>query len=150
MPRTTTNVVDNYYARSRFATMGNKLLDVGPLELEVLGILNANGEQSVGDLQSALKAAGHDLAYTTVMTVLVRLHNKNLLSRKKQGRLFLYSVTKKKDFTANSIFEKVKNSLFRSERLTPILSLLDNEEELTREELEELKRAVDARLKGRR
>ena len=130
--------------------MGNKLLDVGPLELEVLGILNANGEQSVGDLQLALKAAGHDLAYTTVMTVLVRLHNKNLLSRKKQGRLFLYSVTKKKDFTANSIFEKVKNSLFRSERLTPILSLLDNEEELTREELEELKRAVDARLKGRR
>jgi predicted transcriptional regulator len=128
--------------------MGNKLLDVGPLEMEVLGILNANGEQSVGDIQTSLKASGHDLAYTTVMTVLVRLHGKNLLNRKKEGRLFLYAVAKKKDSSAHGIFEKVKNSLFRAERLTPILSLLDNEEDLTRAELEELKKAVELRLKG--
>jgi len=128
--------------------MGNKLLDVGPLELEVLGILNAHGEQSVGDIQMSLKNSGHDLAYTTVMTVLVRLYNKNLLNRKKQGRLFLYSAAKKRDSSAQGIFEKVKNSLFRSERLTPILSLLDNEEDLTREELEALKKAVEQRLKG--
>lgn len=127
--------------------MGNKLLDVGPLELEVLGILNSAGEQSVSDIQVSLKKAGHDLAYTTVMTVLVRLHNKNLVTRKKQGRLFLYSPAKRKDSSAYSIFEKVKNSLFRSEKLAPILSLLDNEEDLTREELEELKKAVEKRLK---
>jgi len=127
--------------------MANKLLDVGPLELEVLGLLNSAGEQSVSDIQTSLKSAGHDLAYTTVMTVMVRLYNKNLLTRKKHGRLFLYSAAKKKDFSANSIFEKVKNSLFRSERLTPILSLLDNEDDLTREELEALKKAVEQRLK---
>lgn len=127
--------------------MANKLLEVGPLELEVLGILNTSGEQSVGDIQTHLKSSGHDLAYTTVMTVLVRLYNKNLVTRKKNGRLFLYSPAKKKDSSAQSIFEKVKNSLFRSERLTPILSLLDNENDLTREELEELKKAVEQRLK---
>ena len=127
--------------------MANKLLDVGPLELEVLGILNTNGEQSVSDIQTHLKNSGHDLAYTTVMTVLVRLFNKNMVTRKKNGRLFLYSAAKKKDSSAQSIFEKVKNSLFRSERLTPILSLLDNEDDLTREELEELKKAVEQRLK---
>jgi predicted transcriptional regulator len=127
--------------------MANKLLDVGPLELEVLGILNSIGEQSVTDIQTNLKSSGHNLAYTTVMTVLVRLHNKNLVTRKKQGRLFLYSVAKKKDSSAHSIFEKVKNSLFRAERLTPILSLLSSEEDLTREELEELKKAVEQRLK---
>jgi BlaI family penicillinase repressor len=127
--------------------MANKLLDVGPLELEVLGHLNSAGEQSVSDVQTSLKSAGHDLAYTTVMTVMVRLYNKNLLTRKKQGRLFLYSAAKKKDSSAHSIFEKVKNSLFRSERLTPILSLLDNEDDLTREELEALKKAVEQRLK---
>lgn len=127
--------------------MGNKLLDVGPLELEVLGILNSSGEQSVSDIQASLKSSGHDLAYTTVMTVLVRLYSKHLVTRKKHGRLFLYSAARKKDSSAQSIFEKVKNSLFRSERLTPILSLLDNEEDLTREELEELKKAVEQRLK---
>ncbi|HEY8271094.1 MAG TPA: BlaI/MecI/CopY family transcriptional regulator [Pseudobdellovibrionaceae bacterium] len=127
--------------------MANKLLDVGPLELEVLGILNSSGEQSVTDLQTSLKRSGHDLAYTTVMTVLVRLHKKGLVTRKKQGRLFLYSAARKKDSSAHSIFEKVKNSLFRAERLTPILSLLDSEEDLTREELETLKKAVEQRLK---
>ncbi|MGZ3744516.1 MAG: BlaI/MecI/CopY family transcriptional regulator [Pseudobdellovibrionaceae bacterium] len=127
--------------------MANKLLDVGPLELEVLGILNSTGEQSVTELQVRLKKSGHDLAYTTVMTVLVRLHKKNLVTRRKQGRLFLYSVTKRKESSAQSIFEKVKNSLFRAERLTPILSLLDSEEDLTREELEALKKAVEQRLK---
>ncbi|MBS1969421.1 MAG: BlaI/MecI/CopY family transcriptional regulator [Bdellovibrionales bacterium] len=127
--------------------MANKLLEVGPLELEVLGILNTAGEQSVSDIQTHLKNSGHDLAYTTVMTVLVRLYNKDLVTRKKDGRLFLYAAAKKKDSSAQSIFEKVKNSLFRSERLTPILSLLDNEDDLTREELEELKKAVEQRLK---
>lgn len=127
--------------------MANKLLEVGPLELEVLGVLNTAGEQSVSDIQTHLKKSGHNLAYTTVMTVLVRLYNKNLVTRKKDGRLFLYAATTKKNSSAQSIFEKVKNSLFRSERLTPILSLLDNEDDLTREELEALKKAVEQRLK---
>lgn len=131
--------------------MSNKLLDVGPLELEVLGILNSAAGQSVTDIQKSLKASGHDLAYTTVMTVLVRLHKKNLVVRQKEGRQFLYTVAQKKDSSAPlRIFERVKNSLFRSEKLLPIMSLLDSHDDLSREELEELKRAVDARLKEKR
>ncbi|MNL20752.1 Transcriptional regulator BlaI [compost metagenome] len=126
-----------------------KLLEVGPLELEVLGVLNTGGEQSVSDIQASLKKSGNDLAYTTVMTVLVRLHNKNLVQRKKEGRAFLYSPAKRKDSSAGRILEKVKNSLFRSERLSPILSLLEGEEDLTKAELEELKKAVEAKLKGK-
>lgn len=127
--------------------MGKNLLDVGPLELEVLGHLNSGGEQSVGDIQAGLKKSGHDLAYTTVMTVLVRLHKKGLVLRRKESRYFLYSAAKKKDSTPLRIFEKVKNSLFHAERLAPILSLLDAEDPLSKAELEELRRAVDARLK---
>jgi hypothetical protein len=37
--------------------MGNKLLDVGPLELEVIGALHAAGERSVSQIQAALKEA---------------------------------------------------------------------------------------------
>ena len=129
--------------------MGNHLLEVGPLELEVLGILNGASEQSVAQAQAALKAAGHELAYTTVMTVLVRLQKKGLATRAKDGRQFLYSAAKKKDSSPLNIFEKVKKSLFGTERLRPILSLLDSSEELSREELEALKRAVEARLKKR-
>jgi predicted transcriptional regulator len=127
--------------------MSKKLLGIGPLELEILGVLNAGGEQSVSDIQASLKKSGNDLAYTTVMTVLVRLHSKNLVQRRKESRYFLYSTAKKKDSTPSKIFEKMKNSLFRTERLAPILSLLDAEDDLSKDELEQLKKAVEERLK---
>ena len=130
--------------------MSSQLLDVGPLELEVLGVLNSHPDQCVADIQKSLKSSGHDLAYTTVMTVLVRLHKKNLVTRQKEGRQFLYSAAHKKDSTPLRIFERVKNSLFRSEKLLPIMSLLDSDQDLTQEELEQLKKAVDARLQSKK
>lgn len=127
--------------------MVNKLLDVGPLELVTLGILNSEKNLSVSDIQLRLKKSGHDLAYTTVMTVLVRLYNKGMVTRHKEGRQFLYSVDLKKGSASMNVFAKVKNSLFGKEKLRPILSLLESEEELSREELEALKKAVEVRLK---
>jgi predicted transcriptional regulator len=130
--------------------MGNSsLLEIGPLEMQVIGTLSAGGELSVADIQSTLKSSGHDLAYTTVMTVLVRLHGKKLVSRRKDGRQFLYSAAEKKDSTPFSIFARVKNSLFGTDKLKPILGLLEAEEDLSREDLEALKSAVEARLKKR-
>lgn len=128
--------------------MGNDIsLEVGPLEMEVLGVLNSGGEQSVSDIQTLLKKAGNDLAYTTVMTVLVRLHNKGLVSRRKESRYFLYSAAQNKGATPFKIFEKVKNTLFGSEKLKPILSLIDgSEEKLSKEELQELKKAIEDKL----
>ena len=127
--------------------MGNqKTLEVGPLEMEVLGVLSNGSEHSVSEIQTKLKGTGHELAYTTVMTVLVRLHQKGLAQRRKESRYFLYSAAKRKEAGHLKIFEKVKNSLFGSERLKPILSLLDSDEKLSKEELQELKRAVDEKL----
>ncbi|MBX2993603.1 MAG: BlaI/MecI/CopY family transcriptional regulator [Bdellovibrionaceae bacterium] len=125
--------------------MANKLADVGPLELKVLGILNSEANVSVSDIQTSLKKQGHDLAYTTVMTVLVRLYNKDLVTRQKEGRQFLYAPAKKNS-SPLKIFERMKTSLFGSEKLQPILGLLEADDGLSREELEELKRVVDARL----
>lgn len=127
--------------------MGKTLVDIGPLEMEVLGLLNQGSEHSVGSIQTALKSAGQELAYTTVMTVLVRLYNKGLIQRRKESRYFLYSAMKKKSSAPAKILERVKNSLFRNERLKPILALLDSEEDLSREDLQQLKRAVEERLK---
>ena len=124
-----------------------QLLEIGPLEMQVLGILNTAELLSVSDIQNQLKSSGHDLAYTTVMTVLVRLYNKQLVTRQKSGRQFLYSTAKKKNNSPIKIFEKVKTSLFGSEKLKPILSLLESDDGLSRTELEELRKAVEERLK---
>jgi predicted transcriptional regulator len=61
----------------------------GELEGEVLAALWAASEPLV---PAAVQAAvGGDLAYTTVMTILVRLHDKGVIERTKVGRAFAYS-----------------------------------------------------------
>jgi predicted transcriptional regulator len=67
---------------------------VGPLEYECLSALWQLGTASVGDVRALLNTERHvddRLAYTTVMTVLVRLHDKSFVDRTKQGRSFVYA-----------------------------------------------------------
>lgn len=60
----------------------------GGLEQEVLACLAAAGQAlTPGQVQAEL---GGDLAYTTVMTTLSRLHTKGVLQRESAGRGFAY------------------------------------------------------------
>lgn len=62
---------------------------IGALEAEVLERLwEAEGPLSVRDVASRLR--GRERAYTTVMTVLARLHEKGLVERVLSGRAYLY------------------------------------------------------------
>jgi predicted transcriptional regulator len=64
------------------------LSDLGTLEREVMTLMWREGESSVHEIHRSL---GMSKAYTTVMTTLDRLHKKGMLTRRKQGRAFLYS-----------------------------------------------------------
>jgi predicted transcriptional regulator len=60
----------------------------GELEGAVLAVLQAAGSPlSPGQVRDRL---GGDLAYTTVVTILSRLHAKSVLERRKAGRAFVY------------------------------------------------------------
>src|SRR5258708_18262380 len=60
----------------------------GEREAAVLGVLQAAGSQlSPAEVRDQL---GGDLAYTTVVTILSRLHGKGVLDRRKAGRAFMY------------------------------------------------------------
>ena len=61
----------------------------GELAGEVLGILQMAGQPlSPAEVRERL---GGDLAYTTVVTILSRLHAKGVLDRERAGRAFRYS-----------------------------------------------------------
>ena len=61
----------------------------GELESAVLGVLHAAGEPlPPGTVRERL---GGDLAYTTVVTILSRLHAKGVLERARAGRAYLYA-----------------------------------------------------------
>ena len=60
-----------------------------PLELECLQALWGIGEGTVRDVRHVM-VGNRNLAYTTVMTVLDRLEKRGGVSRRKQGRSFVY------------------------------------------------------------
>jgi predicted transcriptional regulator len=60
----------------------------GELEAAVLAVLQAAGSAlSPAEVRGRL---GGDLAYSTVVTILSRLHAKGVLDRRKSGRAFMY------------------------------------------------------------
>jgi predicted transcriptional regulator len=61
----------------------------GELETAVLAVLQgAGGPLSPGEVREQL---GDGLAYTTVVTILSRLHAKGVLNRHKSGRSYVYA-----------------------------------------------------------
>jgi predicted transcriptional regulator len=64
---------------------------LGPLERRVMERLWSGGPQTVGDILDAINSASdRRLAYTTVMTILVRLHEKGYATRVQTGRTYTY------------------------------------------------------------
>ncbi len=61
-----------------------------PLEMLCLKALWSLGQGNVAEVREAV-AAAKPLAYTTVMTVLDRLAKKNVVTRHKVGRAFVYA-----------------------------------------------------------
>jgi predicted transcriptional regulator len=71
----------------------------GALERDILAcIAAATGPMTPGEV---LAAVGGNLAYTTVMTTLSRLHEKGVLRREAAGRAYAYSLTADPDGVRN-------------------------------------------------
>ena len=75
------------------STRGPELDELlGPLECSVMRALWHASPATVAAVRARVNhCTGADLAYTTVMTVLGRLHHKGLVARSKQGRGYVYS-----------------------------------------------------------
>ncbi|MCL4523013.1 MAG: BlaI/MecI/CopY family transcriptional regulator [Acidobacteria bacterium] len=65
------------------------ILDLAPLELDCLSVLWPMGEGTVRDIREALRAS-RPRAYTTIMTILDRMAQKGIVSRRKAGRAWVY------------------------------------------------------------
>lgn len=64
---------------------------LGPLERRVMEQLWRHGPQTVAQILDRLNSVSErKLAYTTVMTILVRLHEKGYTARTQTGRTYTY------------------------------------------------------------
>ena len=75
--------------RLRRASAGTERF-LGPLESAIMDRMWARREATVREIVDDI-GKRRDLAYTTVMTIMSRLHEKGLLVRERDGKGYLYS-----------------------------------------------------------
>ena len=82
-----------------------------PLELLCLNALWTLGEANVRDVQEIVVRT-RPLAYTTIMTVLDRLVRKGKLTRRKQGRAFVYRPETSREEMRRAAVRELVEALF--------------------------------------
>lgn len=115
---------------------------LGKLEREVLEETWRRGEVSVGEVHQSF---GERFAYTTLMTTLDRLFKKHILSRRKEGRAFLYSPRISREEFERHVAEDIIDGLLDGDTggAEPLLAcIVDTVSERDRELLDTLYRLV--------
>jgi predicted transcriptional regulator len=115
-------------------------------ELEILQELWDEPGQTVNDIHEKLEAR-KKVGYTTTLKQMQRMHEKGMLSRKKEGKLFIYFSELDEQLIKNSIFSKLSQTLFKGSSKDMVMHLLGNQE-TTQEELKELKEWIEEIEKG--
>jgi predicted transcriptional regulator len=115
---------------------------LGRLEQDVLNEVWRCDEVTVRDIYLAF---GERIAYTTLMTTLDRLYKKKLLTRRKDGRAFIYLPAVSSDELEQGIREDIIEGLLGhgADAVQPVLAcIVDTVSERDRELLDELDRLI--------
>ncbi|RFU38887.1 BlaI/MecI/CopY family transcriptional regulator [Actinomadura logoneensis] len=115
---------------------GNERRASGALETEIMTVLQRAGRPlSTSDVQRLLS---DDLAYSTVVTILTRMHDKGLLVREKAGRAFHYApVSDEPGLVARRMHQALQERADRHMVLARFVDTLsDQDERLLRDLLE--------------
>jgi predicted transcriptional regulator len=124
---------------------------LGDLEADVMEAIWARGRATVHDVHQRLAAADRELAYTTVMTVMSRLSDKGLLTKRKDGAAYVYRpAASKEEFTSRTVGTVLSELLddFTAPAMSQFLELVGEQDEALIEALakaiEEKRRRADS------
>lgn len=117
----------------------------GQLELTILNIVRAHKRVTVKEVNSLL---GEKDKYTTIMTVMNRLVKKNEIAREYMGSCYEYWALPAAQKTS-SLIEKLKQA-FGSKTSAMLSYLLETADDLTDEDLIDIKNAIEAAKEKRK
>ena len=115
--------------------------DMTPTELRVMKALWQLGKGSVGEVRAELAARGHDVAYTTVMTLLGRLAAKGAVVVDKAREPFVYRAAHRRESVLRERLRAFVRDVFDGQADSLVLRLVEDES-LTREELREIEKKI--------
>ncbi|HEU9968985.1 TPA: CopY/TcrY family copper transport repressor [Streptococcus pneumoniae] len=115
-------------------------MQISDAEWQVMKIIWMQGEQTSTDLIRVL-AERFDWSKSTVQTLLARLVEKECLTRKKEGKSFVYSTLLTLDQSRDLLVQDIKDKVC-SRRIRNLLADLIVECEFTQTDLEDLEAVI--------
>lgn len=119
---------------------GSMVMQISDAEWQVMKIIWMQGEQTSTDLIRVL-AERFDWSKSTVQTLLARLVEKECLTRKKEGKSFVYSALLTLDQSRDLLVQDIKDKVC-SRRIRNLLADLIVECEFTQTDLEDLEAVI--------
>lgn len=110
----------------------------GELELTILRILKSGERMTVKQVHKILNEKDN---YNTIMTVMLRLSEKNVLAREKVSNHYEYWLLSSKE-KIPTFFEHLKQKVFGIKTTELISYLIDSNEEMTDEEFKEVEQLI--------
>ena len=115
-------------------------MQISDAEWQVMKIVWMQGEQTSTDLIRVL-AERFDWSKSTIQTLLARLVEKGCLTRKKEGKSFVYSVLLTLDQSRDLLVQDIKDKVC-SRRIKNLLADLIVECDFTLDDLEDLEAVI--------
>lgn len=115
-------------------------MQISDAEWQVMKIIWMQGEQTSTDLIRVL-AERFDWSKSTIQTLLARLVEKECLTRKKEGKSFVYSALLTLDQSRDLLVQDIKDKVC-SRRIRNLLADLIVECEFTQTDLEDLEAVI--------
>ena len=115
-------------------------MQISDAEWQVMKIIWMQGEQTSSDLIRVL-AERFDWSKSTIQTLLARLVEKECLTRKKEGKLFVYSALLTLDQSRDLLVQDIKDKVC-SRRIKNLLADLITECDFTQADLEDLEAVI--------
>ena len=115
-------------------------MQISDAEWQVMKIIWMQGEQTSSDLIRVL-AERFDWSKSTVQTLLARLVEKECLTRKKEGKFFVYSALLTLDQSRDLLVQDIKDKVC-SRRIKNLLADLIMECDFTLADLEDLEAVI--------
>ena len=115
-------------------------MQISDAEWQVMKIIWMQGEQTSTDLIRVL-AERFDWSKSTIQTLLARLVEKGCLTRKKEGKSFVYSALLTLDQSRDLLVKDIKDKVC-SRRIKNLLADLIDECDFTLDDLEDLETVI--------
>ena len=115
-------------------------MQISDAEWQVMKIIWMQGEQTSTDLIRVL-AERFDWSKSTIQTLLARLVEKECLTRKKEGKFFVYSALLTLDQSRDLLVQDIKDKVC-SRRIKNLLADLIMECDFTQADLEDLEAVI--------